>query len=103
MSWAIPGGTSRWQATVFVSGAEARYGKGDILREAAGILAERAVQKMLDNCRMEPYPPREIPGVPTGHKISLDVYVLSPSELHTLLAEARAAGEDDARRWGWSP
>ena len=103
MSWAIPEGTPRWQATVLVSGAEAKHSKGDILRMAAEGLAHRAVQKMLDNCHMAPYPPREIPGVPTGHKISLDVYVLSPDELHKLLAEARAAGEKDALRYGRTP
>ena len=103
MSWAVPDGAYRFQATVFVSGAEAKRTKDDILRGAARNLAEMGVQKMLDNCRMEPCPPREVPGVPTGHKISLDVYVLSPDELHTLLAEARAAGEKDAKRWGWTP
>jgi hypothetical protein len=103
MSWAIPEGTYRVQTTVLVSGAEAKHGQGDILREAAKNLAAQAVQKMLDNCRMEPYPPREVLGVPTGHMIRLDVYVLSPDELHKLLAEARAAGEEDAKRWGWTP
>ena len=103
MSWAIPEIASRFQATVFVSGTEVKRTPGDVLRRAAKHLADQAVQKMLDNCHLAPYPPHEIPGVPTGCSIRLDVYVLSPDELHRLLAEARAAGEEDAKRYGFDP
>ena len=34
-----------------------------------------------------------------GHRLVLDMYVLSPAELENLLYDARKQGQIDAQRW----
>jgi len=100
MAYLIPETAMRLQAVAFVDGAElARIGRGEIIRAAAENMAEQALRKLLDDrIRTE----GNYMGYP-GQTLRLDVYVLEPAELHTMLAEARMQGQRDAEHWSRHP
>lgn len=86
----------RLQATAFVKNAELEaIGRGQIIRHAAEEMAEMALRKILDGCITTK---GNYMGY-QGQTLKLDVYVLSPQELHKIIVKARQEGEQDARRW----
>jgi hypothetical protein len=96
MAVLIPETVTRLQATAFVNDAElSNIGRNGVIRLAADKLAESALRKILNDC------------IKTeggymgfrGQTLMLDVYVLSPQELHKMLVEAAAQGERDALHW----
>lgn len=95
MSYIIPEQTTRLNASVFVNNAElSAVGRDQIFRLAAQNLAETALRKLIDDCiRTDEHQGFK------GQTLRLDVYVIEPSELHKMLAEARQQGEMDAMRW----
>lgn len=95
MSYLIPESALRLQATAFAHDAElSRTGRGEIIRMHAQDLSEKAVRKIMDDCvRIETFEGYQ------GQTLTLDMYVLSPAEIHKMLAEARKAGEQDALYW----
>lgn len=97
MAGLIPEDATRLQAIAFVQGAElAAIGRDEIIRASAKRLAESALRKILSDCiRTE----GDYQGY-QGQTLVLDAYVLSPQELHKMLAEARKQGERDATHWG---
>jgi len=92
----IPETATRLQATAFVNDAElAAVGRDRIIRAQAEKMAEAALRKLLKDCIKSE-------GDYMGYRwqtLSLDVFVLSPKELHKMLAEARMLGEADAKFW----
>lgn len=97
MASLIPENVMRLQSKAFVKGAELEVlGRGEIILAAAEQMAHSALRKLMDDCIKTE---GDYMGY-QGQTLSLDVYVLSPSELHKMLIEARAEGERDALRWG---
>ncbi len=96
MAVLIPESATRLQAVAFVNGAELEVvGRERIIRAAAEKLAESALQKLLADCIKTE---GDYMGHP-GHTLRLDVYVLSPQELHRIVADAFAKGWQDEARW----
>ena len=96
MAGLIPETATRLQAIAFVHDAElTAIGRDGIIREQAKMLAEQALRKLLSDCVKSE---GSYMGY-TGQTLRLDVYVIAPDELHKMLAEARAQGENDALRW----
>ena len=96
MAWLIPESATRLQATAFVHGAElSAVGRDRIIRAAAEKLAESALRKLLQDCIKSD---GSYMGY-QGQTLRLDVFILSPDELHKMLAEARAQGEKDGGQW----
>lgn len=96
MTGLIPEKATRLQATAFVQNAELHaIGRDRIIRQSAQEMAERALLKLLADCITSE---DNYMGY-RGQTLRLDVYVLAPSELHKMLAEARMQGERDALRW----
>lgn len=92
----IPESATRLQAGAFVQNAElSAKGRGEIIHAAAKKLAESAMQKILTDCVKTE---GNYMGYP-GQMLRLDVYVLSPEELHKMLMEAFQQGCRDAMRW----
>ena len=96
MAGLAPEDAVRLQVTAFVQDAElAAAGRDRIIRAQAEQMAEAALRKLLKDC------------IKTeggymgyaGQTLRLDVFVLSPDELHKMLAEARMQGETDAKFW----
>lgn len=100
MAVLVPETATRLQATAFVHGAALMtVGRVEIIREAAEQMAEGALRKLLADCI-------KTKGDYMGHQgqtLCLDVYLLTPEDLHAMLVEARAQGERDAMRWGIEP
>lgn len=96
MASLIPETATRLQAMAFVSDAElSAIGCDRIIRAKAERMAEMALRKLLVDCI-------KTEGGYMGHKgqtLRLDVYVLSPADLHQIIARAREQGEQDALRW----
>lgn len=95
MAYIIPEKITRMQAYAFVDEAELNSIGGDAaILNSAKHIAERALRKIIKDCiKTEDY---------LGHKgktLLLDVYVLSPDELHEVIAEARESGARDSMRW----
>ena len=96
MAGFVPETATRLQARAFVQKAELdAIGRGAIIRAAARNMAEGALRKLLEDCIKTE---GDYMGY-AGQTLSLDVYVLSPSELHKALIEARKQGEKDALFW----
>lgn len=93
MASLIPETATRLQAVAFVTDAElSAVGRDRIIRAEAEQLAESALRKLLSDCI-------RTKGDYMGYKgqtLKLDVYVLSPEELHQIVARAREQGERDA-------
>lgn len=93
MAFLIPETTLRLQATALVQDKElAAIGHTSLIHEYAKHLAETALWKLLRDCIKAE---RDY----EGQTLRLDVYVLSPAELHKMLVDARLQGETDAKRW----
>lgn len=96
MSSLVPETATRLQATAFVTNAElSAIGRDHIIRAACKEMAERALRKLIKDCI-------KTGGDYMGHvgqTLVLDVYVLSPADLHRIIAQAREEGGNDARRW----
>ena len=96
MASLIPESAMRLQSKAFVRDAELEaIGRGEIILHAAEQMAHSALRKLMDDCIKTE---GDYMGY-RGQTLSLDVYVLSPDELHKMLVEARAEGERDALRW----
>ena len=96
MAGLIPETATRLQATSFVNDAElAAVGRDRIIRAQAEKMAEAALRKLLKDCIKSE---GDYMGY-RGQTLRLDVFVLSPEELHKMLAEARMLGEADAKFW----
>ena len=96
MASLIPETAKLLQATAFVSGAELQaVDRGKIIRTAAKNMAEMALQKIMADCIKSE---GDYMGY-QGQTLKLEVYVLSPAELHQIIARAREEGENDAKRW----
>lgn len=96
MAGLVPETATRLSATAFVSDAElTAVGRSEIIRMQAEQMAEGALRKLLKDCIKAEggYMGYE------GQTLRLDVFVLSPNELHKMLAEARMQGEADAKFW----
>lgn len=96
MAGLVPENVTRLQTTAFVNNAALDVvGRVEIIRTAASKMAECALQKILDDCieTVGDYMGYE------GQTLKLDVYVLTPAELHQMLIDARMQGEKDAIRW----
>jgi hypothetical protein len=97
MAWSIPNDLSRFQAVCFACTEEVgRREREAILRCTTRDVAEMALSKIM----------REYLEVVENYKgrqgetfIKLDVYVLSPEELHLLILDARTQGRKDAMVW----
>lgn len=93
----IPEDLTRLQATMFVDGAALFVpNRGEIIHAAAVNMARGAVKKIVNDC------------VTTqdwlGHKgqtLYLDVYVLTPHELHALIMDAYIKGQKERARHEW--
>ena len=95
MAYLIPESVTHLQAKAFVSDAELnKIGRSEIIREAAEKMAEQALRKLISDCIST----QDYMGY-QGQTLSLDVYVLSPDDLHAIIAEARKQGERDAMMW----
>lgn len=93
MAYLIPETVLRLQATAFVRDAElAAIGRDRIIRHEAKHMAEMCLKKLLSDCIKTDDGYRGY----QGQTLRLDVYVVTPDDLHELLAEARAKGERDA-------
>jgi spore coat polysaccharide biosynthesis protein SpsF (cytidylyltransferase family) len=104
MGYLIPENLCRLQSTMFVNRTELdNIGRDNLLRCAAERLAEEGLRKLIKDCIKST---EEYMGY-QGSTLGIDVYVLSPEELHKLVANARMEGERDAIRWGtptyWKP
>lgn len=97
MSFLIPETLTRLQSVVFVRNEELKEKGGDpIIRVFAEKLAEQALRKIIRD-----FIKTEVNTVGChGQTLSLDVYVLSPEDLHKIVADAIKIGERDAMRWG---
>ena len=96
MASGIPETAKLFQATAFVSDAELyALGREQIIRTAAKNMAEMALQKIMADCIKSE---GDYMGY-QGQTLTLEVYVLSPAELHQIIARARKEGENDAKRW----
>lgn len=96
MAELIPETITRLQAVAFVGNAElAAIGRDRIIRTSAEQMAEQALHKLLRDCIKTE---GDYMGY-TGQTLRLDVYVLTPDELHRLISDARMRGCVDARRW----
>ncbi len=92
----IPETITRLQAVAFVQNAEiSAVGRSAIIRMGAEKMAETALRELLDNCIKSE---GDYMGY-QGQTLKLDVYVISPDELHQMIARAREQGEQDAMRW----
>lgn len=92
----VPETVTRLQAQAYVLNAElSRVNRHELIRRAMTNMAEMALAKILRDCiRTDEYQGQ------LGQNLALDVFVLSPLELHRLVEEAYAKGIDDGRRWG---
>lgn len=100
MSVLLPENLCRLQATCFVQDAELQVvGRSGIIRHAAEKLCRQALEKLLTDCVKSE---GSYMGF-SGSTLMLDVYVLSPTELHQALAQAVEIGRRDASRWFLSP
>jgi len=96
MASLIPESALRLQGVVFVSDAElSAVGRVSIIRLAAENLAEKGLRKLMNDCIKTE---GDYMGY-RGQTLKLDVYVLSPEELHKIIADALRTGGDDATRW----
>lgn len=96
MASLIPETALRLQALAFVNDAElAAVGRVRIIRVAAEQLAENGLRKLLEDCIKTE---GDYMGY-RGQTLRLDVYVLSPDELHKIIADALRTGANDASRW----
>ena len=97
MSHLIPETALRLQAAAFVCSAELEaVGRDHIIRAAALKMAETCLRKLLQDCI-------KVEGGYRGYQgqyLHLDVYVLSPQELHQIIVEAQNRGAQDALQWG---
>lgn len=96
MAGLVPESATRLQATAFVQDAElSNIGRSDVIRMQAWNMAEAALRKLMEDCI-------KTEGGYMGYNgqtLKLDVFVLSPEELHKMLVEARKKGEQDAMFW----
>lgn len=96
MASLIPETTTRLQAVAFVRDAElAAIGRDRIIRAEAEKMAEAALRKLLADCITKE---GNFMGF-EGPMLRLDCYVLTPHELHQIIAKAREQGERDAQQW----
>lgn len=94
MAYLVPETAKRLQATTIVRNEELNaLGGATVMRLAAEQTINDAVQKMIEDCITI----EDCRGV--QKMVCLDVFVLSPEEFYTALAEARLQGERDAQRW----
>ena len=96
MSSIIPETAILLQCTAFVRDAElTAIGRDRIIRIESERLAEMALRKLLSDCikTESGYMGYQ------GQTLRLEAYVLSPQELHKIIADARMQGEKDALRW----
>lgn len=96
MSILLPENLCRLQATCFVDNAEiSAIGRSEILRVAAEKLAEQALRKLMRDCIKS----RDSYLGFSGQTLELDVYVISPHELHEIIAGCIQKAQEDERRW----
>lgn len=96
MASLVPEDVTRLQVTAFVNEAElSNIGRSEVIRTHAKRMSEVALHNILERCVKTE---GDYMGY-QGQTLRLDVYVLSPDELHRMLIEARQQGADDARRW----
>ena len=95
MAYLIPETATRLTATAFVSDAElVRVDRSEVIRAAATRLAESALRRIMQDCITA----EDYRGF-SGNTLRLDVYVLSPTELEAMLADARNQGAKDRADW----
>lgn len=96
MSYLFPEGLTRLTAEMIVKDAELdKLNRGEVLRESAKLLAEHALRKITEDC-VKSYD--DYIGF-KGNVLRLDVYVLSPANLHKQLLDAYTAGQNDRMRF----
>ena len=96
MSYSIPDEACRLQTTVFVQESDLyAVGRERVIQEAAENLSRHAMRKLLNDCV-------EVEGIHTGNlgkTLLLDVYVMSPKDVKTMLRNAYEKGSSDALVW----
>lgn len=96
MAVLIPETLTRLQAKAFVTDAElSAIDRSRVIRLAAEQMAEKALRKLLEDCVKSD---GSYLGF-AGQTLSLDVYVLSPEELHKTILAATEQGMKDALHW----
>ena len=93
MAVLIPETATRLQVMAFVSDAElAATERNRLIRVKAEQMAEQALRKLLSDCIKTE---GDYMGF-QGQMLRLDVYVLSPEEIHKMIADAIRQGRLDA-------
>lgn len=96
MATLLPENLVRLQAYAIASDAElSSIGEATVLRMVAKDLAEKALRKLMNDCVKV-----ERRGGSHGTVVSLDVCIVTQSDLLQMVSDARAEGARDVARWG---